>query len=200
MFSGSNSWTPEQDAAIEQGIARGLSANQISVIYAHLLNGRSRSAILGRCWRLQIRLNHNKSGKTAFWQEKRISELRKMYNSGLGYTRREIAQIMGINRNQLSKGICLLRKIDNVSKNLNPKRFKRGAYAVRSRIVPKAAPAGAIRLEALRSHHCRYPVTDGKPFLFCGAGKLEHSSYCPQHHLLCHRNVEFSVESSPQSV
>jgi GcrA cell cycle regulator len=32
---------------------------------------------------------------------------------------------------------------------------------------------------------CRYPVGDG-PFLFCNGAKTEGSSYCLNHHILCH--------------
>lgn len=37
----------------------------------------------------------------------------------------------------------------------------------------------------LRHHQCRYPLTQEKPFLFCGRATKDGSSYCPRHHKDC---------------
>ena len=40
-------------------------------------------------------------------------------------------------------------------------------------------------LKDLEHDQCRYPITDEKPYLFCGRAKDGDSSYCPRHHKLC---------------
>lgn len=44
-----------------------------------------------------------------------------------------------------------------------------------------------VALLDLEPHQCRYPTSDA-PFLFCGRGKMEGSSYCAPHFMLTHRS------------
>jgi hypothetical protein len=41
-------------------------------------------------------------------------------------------------------------------------------------------PGVPVALLELKSHHCRWPI--GDPVLFCGADKMDGSSYCRHHH------------------
>jgi hypothetical protein len=59
----------------------------------------------------------------------------------------------------------------------------------------------------IRSHECRYCVTDDTPYLFCGEPAIEGSSYCEGHDILCHQGYGLQVDtlekwihSSEQSV
>lgn len=56
---------------------------------------------------------------------------------------------------------------------------------------------------SIRKAECRYCITDDTPFLFCGDPVAEGSSYCEDHHELCHagegRNIR-DVESMIHSV
>jgi hypothetical protein len=45
----------------------------------------------------------------------------------------------------------------------------------------------------IRSHECRYCVTDDTPFLFCGEPAIVGSSYCEEHHELCHHGYGLQV-------
>lgn len=47
--------------------------------------------------------------------------------------------------------------------------------------APSQPPAGGVLLMALREHHCRWPINDGGPFLFCGCRKAVSSPYCEAH-------------------
>jgi GcrA cell cycle regulator len=49
-----------------------------------------------------------------------------------------------------------------------------------------ASPPLNIPFVALRRLHCRFPVTEDTPFLFCGQAKTLGSSYCAYHHALAH--------------
>ena len=42
-------------------------------------------------------------------------------------------------------------------------------------------------LESLCEHECRWPVTDTKPFLFCGEKSLDGKSYCELHQKLSYK-------------
>lgn len=48
----------------------------------------------------------------------------------------------------------------------------------------RAALQGVALLE-LENHHCRYPLGDHAPFVFCGAQRADGSSYCVAHDRLC---------------
>ncbi len=49
--------------------------------------------------------------------------------------------------------------------------------------APVAAPDTApVTFDALARSQCRYPVTTALPHLFCGAPRVEGSSYCAFHH------------------
>lgn len=53
---------------------------------------------------------------------------------------------------------------------------------------PRREPKRAMRLIALDARACRYPIGDTRgEILFCGATRLENSSYCRRHDVLCHQ-------------
>ena len=47
-------------------------------------------------------------------------------------------------------------------------------------------PLRNLSLLQLRTSSCRYPTVHSPPFKFCGAHQQDGSSYCPEHHALCH--------------
>ena len=51
--------------------------------------------------------------------------------------------------------------------------------------IEAPAPLNIAFLD-LQPPHCRYPVSDAPPHLFCGQSKQPGSSYCPHHHALAH--------------
>jgi GcrA cell cycle regulator len=44
------------------------------------------------------------------------------------------------------------------------------------------APPGAQLLEHLDKHHCRFPIGDRPPYLFCGAKPIQGKSWCEVHY------------------
>jgi hypothetical protein len=39
---------------------------------------------------------------------------------------------------------------------------------------------------SIRAGECRFCITDDTPFFFCGDPVQPESSYCPEHHAVCH--------------
>jgi len=50
----------------------------------------------------------------------------------------------------------------------------------------KRGAKGPVFFERLQPHHCRYPVTDTPPHLFCAKQRRDGSPYCEEHHALAH--------------
>lgn len=42
---------------------------------------------------------------------------------------------------------------------------------------------------------CRYCLTDDTPFLFCNEPKMAGSSYCEDHHMVCHAGYGLQVDT-----
>jgi GcrA cell cycle regulator len=63
------------------------------------------------------------------------------------------------------------------------------AMRVVSSVVLEQAKLRCVEIECTTTFDdvtgCRYPVGDG-PFLFCNGAQMEGSSYCLNHHVLCH--------------
>jgi len=53
---------------------------------------------------------------------------------------------------------------------------------------PPTEASAALRIAflALAPWHCRYPVSDDAPFVFCGHARHGKSSFCAFHHALCY--------------
>lgn len=79
------------------------------------------------------------------------------------------------------------------------RRTKRTPFRARSRQEPRQIVSEVVEFSSipmsqrktlmeLESHHCRFIVGDhlGTDYFFCGAMKQDGSSYCPEHHALCH--------------
>ena len=52
--------------------------------------------------------------------------------------------------------------------------------------APEIPPSLDIAFLDLKASHCRYPVNDALPYLFCGQTRQADSSYCAHHHALTH--------------
>jgi hypothetical protein len=49
------------------------------------------------------------------------------------------------------------------------------------KLRPKPKAPGLIALMDLQTHHCRWPIGDRSPFLFCGEQKEGEYPYCTKH-------------------
>lgn len=128
-------------------------------------------------------------------------------------TSNEIAELLGVPRN----AVCGLKhrynmknaeKIGNtreviaakLSEKRVQKRMLRAKGKARTTVVAPMkfkpvviVPKGAKRIYKLKEHECKYGVTshDARPgeHRFCGKPATGKSSYCEEHHKLCHETV-----------
>lgn len=109
-------------------------------------------------------------------------------------TSQEIADEFGISRNAIvgkMNRLGLRRHApgrhprSNVCALNHAKRVSRPRPVLRIvKVEGPIAESRNLELDALETGDCRFPYGDG-PFFFCGAPRVEKSSYCAHHHLLC---------------
>lgn len=78
------------------------------------------------------------------------------------------------------------RKLRPSARRSRPRKRKLRAHSLRSR---KLRPQNLLRnlsLIQLRTTSCRYPTGHNPPYSYCGKHQQDGSSYCPEHHALCH--------------
>ena len=144
-------WTPHQEQRLLEICAHTHRASDIARALEPYRHGVSRNAIIGKVERMR-RLGHQiEIGKP-----------------GGGYP--------GQNKP---------RKVRNT-----PQSFARVETSRMTPPKPKPPPAPArpevcsprlLTLLDLKRHHCRWPIGDGPPYLFCGAVAERGRSYCPAH-------------------
>jgi hypothetical protein len=120
------------------------------------------------------------------WDEEKIAIIIRLKAEGLSAS--EIGGEIGT-----TKGSVLgkLRRLGLAE----PKPNKGKLYVARKRKVLAAnghphLPPGFVSLLDLKSCHCRWPVTDRPPHMFCGADRWGTSSYCAAHTAKAWRNFE----------
>lgn len=123
------------------------------------------------------------------WTPERISQLKELWAEGWSCS--QIAEALG-------GGIGRCAVAGKISRLNLP--LRGGHYATKKRGIPKMAqpmpeppppsppvpPHSALPMVELAAHHCRYPVTDGAPWLFCARFTQAGSVYCPSHMRLCY--------------
>jgi hypothetical protein len=194
MGSGTT-WLESEDLALAELVMAGHSPGDIARYHGDRIGGRSRNAIIGRCGRLDIRLNGNQpGGYPLIWTKTRLDELSRYYHGVIPHSQAEIADKMGLLPQQVAKGIMKLRKAQQQRGNLQRRKHRRAGTPNRSlqprplppqQAAPNSAPVSFLELGRC---HCRYVVAgEGFKAEFCGAQQWGNSSYCGFHHRLCHQ-------------
>jgi hypothetical protein len=111
------------------------------------------------------------------WTDEKIAIAIRLKDEGLSHS--EIAGELGTTKGSVQGK---MRRLGFSEKKLNKGRL----YVARKRAVLAAngnphLPPGAVPLLSLRSSHCRWPVTDRPPHLFCARPRWGNSSYCACH-------------------
>ncbi len=199
---GNNDWTSEQIALLRELSGQGISAAQIAVHFP----GRSRNAILGKAFRLGIRLLPRTAIREydSFWKKgDRLRELAGFLESPQGYSKNEIAAHFQVAASTIRRGIAKLSK-----QNIRPLKPNAASIAARRpkparkpvrkpsleqlmafqaarqtpELVPEQVPYCAVEIAELTSLTCRWPVDgQGTAMRYCGRIPLESLPYCPGH-------------------
>lgn len=189
-------WGEEDLAALKRLVAEGRSGGQI----AKLLH-RSRSSILGKMYRMGLRSVTPGVNQTKFMVNGKELELQKLY-----YERRmsqlAIAAHFGVGKATIHKEVKRMReKLGDTEARENPGAFKSkdGRRPVRSRtlVAPERPPAApvhmkdlqpetrpmetAVSLMDLREGACRWPLSEPRDMLYCGAQAVGAYPYCAHH-------------------
>lgn len=193
----SKGWTQEQDDLLREKIAAGYSAGQIARQWGFFLGNRTRSAIIGRIHRLGGKVGS--LGRPLFWNEIRCKQLREMYFSPLGYTRKEMARELGCSIDQISNGITRLRQGKGWAAKASATQFKPGHTINSGRKRPEMVTgkkflpvnvrqpsqgktASAVTIIDLCDRHCRFPVDgEGAGTWYCGHERHGEYPYCAAH-------------------
>ena len=201
-----NDWTVEQDELIRLKLSQGYSAGRIAREFGYSLGNRTRSAIIGRCHRMGIGLNGQKS---SFWNTSSLEALERLYYLPLGYTWAQMAAELGTSASNIGNGIAQLRAGRNLPAKPSPTQFKPGHKRIMPRkaameawkapsgaptpptaitLAPDVTPAPAVSIIDLEHHHCRWPVdVEGQAMHYCGQLRMnEDTSYCDLHHCQAH--------------
>jgi len=125
-------------------------------------------------------------GSTSFdWNADSVETLKTMLASGR--TSREIAAALGVTRNAVigkSRRIGLnwaARKGKPRKRPLRrPRKRKPLPFIARFRIKPRK-PSGPVHFKNLEDHHCRWIPGEPSTQLYCGAERVQGSSYCGMH-------------------
>ena len=144
------------------------------------------------------------------WTDDRVELTKQLWLDGFSYT--QIGAELGVTRN----AVCGLinrrgwrREPQTITQRVQrPRQAKpmtfRHVIAKITRPGPKEKDAGlpkdqstfAVTFADLQSRHCRFPIGE-RPFMYCGADKIEESSYCGRHHRLCyHQHTRVSPEDA----
>ena len=78
------------------------------------------------------------------------------------------------------------RKPHPSARRSRPRKRKLRAHSLRSRKLRPQQSLRNLSLIQLRTSSCRYPTGHNPPYSYCGARQQDGSSYCPEHHALCH--------------
>jgi hypothetical protein len=124
------------------------------------------------------------------WTPPVITRFKELLKRGY-YTYSDIAKMLSREFSvKLTKNACVGKgRRLSVALRSPPRKH---VYTPRRKPAPKPAPhkpkpkkPGAtppnVPLMRLQPHHCRWPIGEQKPFLFCGEQKADGYSYCPKH-------------------
>ena len=196
---GNNDWTTENINLLRSLADQGISAAQIAAHFP----GRSRNAILGKAFRIGVRLSHQAATRTydSFWKKgDNLRELAGYITSPQGYSKNEIADHFKVAASTIRRGIAKLS--EQAIKPLKPNAASIARRAAKKRdrkpsleqliaanaprqvpeLVPEQVPYCAVEIINLTSHTCRWPVEgEGHAMLYCGRQPAEGFPYCPPH-------------------
>lgn len=199
-MASSDFWTSDR---VEQ--LKALHAKELA--YSDMADalGISRSMVSGKLQRLGLQ-RPDYVPIVRYWTEQRVAELKELFDEGL--TDRQIAERMGCTSNAIEKkrpDLGLKRKPQRARyKVVNAEKpraitptFKivaANGHTSQKRVIESVvADMRPIRcvevvplnipLLDLEPHHCRYPVTEEGPHLFCGRDKFS-GAYCTDHYFL----------------
>ena len=110
------------------------------------------------------------------WTKEREVQFRKLHAEGLSFT--QIAAKLGVTKGAVAGkayrlGLC------------NEKQSRTRSTPFRM-LATEQQPN--VTLFDLQPHHCRWPIGDAAPYVFCADQKLDGSSYC-RHHFSASRRV-----------
>jgi hypothetical protein len=160
--------------------------------------GRSRNAVIGRALRLGLTKSQPAIHSLQHRPTPPSSELEQRVFELAGLPHRKVALLLNIPRNRALKiqhdlGINLPREACNY-----PGRSRKSNTTM-PRHAPQLAAQRFIRVAAtqpqpplnksildLAKADCRWPVTDGSPYLFCGNPILPECPYCGPHMRIAH--------------
>ena len=117
------------------------------------------------------------------WNADALATLKDMLAAGR--SSREIAQALGVTRNAVigkSRRIGLnwaARKGKPPKPPLRRPRKRKPLPFMARRIKPK--PTGPVHFRDLEAHHCRWIPGEPSSQLYCGAERVQGSSYCGTH-------------------
>ena len=113
-----------------------------------------------------------------------------------GKTFVELAEIVGITKNAIAGRIHRWKVAQGITErtdnNKKPRRAKiqpkiTKCYKKKQKEIIQPYICGEpVAIMDLRARHCRYPINDGKPYMFCGEDNNGNESYCDYHHKMCH--------------
>ena len=88
----------------------------------------------------------------------------------------------------------------SVTKSRDPRRLDTAPQAGRETDRRAELPARAEAAQpVLRAgSECRWPLTNDRPWRFCGEACREGSSYCPTHDALAHRPIDPKIRINPR--
>ena len=135
------------------------------------------------------------------WTDDKVALTEKLWLDGFSYG--QIAVELGITRNSVS-GFINRRGWKREPQTIKQKveRPREGKPVTFQHVIAKITrpkpkdfdlppdqSTFAVTFAELGSKHCRFPIGD-RPFMFCGAGKIEGSSYCGRHHRICNNQIQ----------
>jgi hypothetical protein len=127
------------------------------------------------------------------WTDDRLTIVRRM--AAGGYSALQIGDELGFTRNAII-GLCRRRGIElKQSNRTRPRRpgrpqMRAPVPAILPPSIPIAAPAApavsssSLEIVDLENHHCRWPLTSGRPWLFCAVAEADvigGAPYCREH-------------------
>lgn len=130
------------------------------------------------------------------WTEERVAQFRVLHASGISFAAIAAALGNGLTRNACigkAKRIGLVMRGPSVPRKPKPLRIRLYDAGPRKSpmqniieqpiYVPQCEP---VSFMDLGEHDCSYPVTDDRPFLFCGADTHGEHSYCGFHYSIAY--------------
>ena len=202
-------WTEEGDKLAIRLYADGYNCGAIAKAVSRVMHHVTASAVQARLNRLGV-YKPQPNAATTFWTDKRIEQLKKLYEEGLSCG--EIARRFGngcsrnavigkVHRLKLPLRQIVKTKPAKIPRQaaLKPITQVRKIAALIAEPLPPANQNDVARVKSLfdlEPHHCRWPVdVEGQKWPgYCGDQKIIGLSYCA-----CHVRRAYAVGQSRQS-